>query len=246
MPFSSRTKCWPANPTCRFLNEVAPSWGQINYISNQYCEHTARDSLRLTLRWNWAATSENVPSGQNQISELRNMPTQIYWKFQHQKKNGNFQIKNSDIFHISVQNIDWGGSNENPLCMFLSKNKKNSVYPFKPQFYYINVGFKGSKLNRHDFVILRILTGYILSCHRCKGSSCGQRKFLSDCADAQANLRLRSAHMAEGTFSDVAAQLVYTDDAVIIPLQEFEERLKILLDSWRTDTASCRRNYLCF
>ena len=30
--------------------------------------------------------------------------------------------------------------------MFLSKNKKNDVYPCKPQFYYIKVGFKGVKI----------------------------------------------------------------------------------------------------
>ena len=30
--------------------------------------------------------------------------------------------------------------------MFLSRNKKNNVYPCKPQFYYIKVGFKGIKI----------------------------------------------------------------------------------------------------
>ena len=30
--------------------------------------------------------------------------------------------------------------------MFSSKNKKNNVYPCKPQFYYIKVGFKGVKI----------------------------------------------------------------------------------------------------
>ena len=35
-----------------------------------------------------------------------------------------------------------GGSNEYPQSMFLSRNKKNDVYPCKPQFYYIKVGFK--------------------------------------------------------------------------------------------------------
>ena len=35
------------------------------------------------------------------------MPIQIYWKFYYQNKE-NFQIKNSDIFHISAQNIDCG------------------------------------------------------------------------------------------------------------------------------------------
>ena len=65
-------------------------------------------------------------------------------------KNENFQIKNSDIFHISDQNIDCGyslepprrgGSNEYPQSMFLSKNKNINVYPCKPQFYYIKVGY---------------------------------------------------------------------------------------------------------
>ena len=49
------------------------------------------------------------------------------------QKKENFQIKNSDIFHISAQNIDCGyssepphrgGFNEYPQSMFLSKNKK--------------------------------------------------------------------------------------------------------------------------
>ena len=38
------------------------------------------------------------------------------------------------------------GSNEYPQSMFLSRNKKNSVYPCKPQFYCIKVGFKGLKI----------------------------------------------------------------------------------------------------
>ena len=57
----------------------------------------------------------------------------------------------SDIFHISAQNIDCGyslepppegGSNVCPQSMLLSRNKKNNVYSCKPQFYYIQVGFK--------------------------------------------------------------------------------------------------------
>ena len=54
-------------------------------------------------------------------------------------------MKNSDIFHISAQNIDcWGGSNEYPQSMFLSRNKKNNVYPCIPQFYYIKKTRGGS------------------------------------------------------------------------------------------------------
>ena len=39
-----------------------------------------------------------------------------------------------------------GGSNEYHNLCFLSRNKKNNVYPCKPQFYYIKVGFKGVKI----------------------------------------------------------------------------------------------------
>ena len=71
------------------------------------------------------------------------------------KKKKKKQIKNSDIVHISAQNIDCryslepprrGSSNEYPQSMFLSRNKKVNVYPCKPQFYYIKVGFKGVKI----------------------------------------------------------------------------------------------------
>ena len=61
----------------------------------------------------------------------QNMPIQEYWKFHHQKLK---VFRYSDIFHISAQN------------MFLKRNKKNNVYPCKPQFNYIKVGFKGVKI----------------------------------------------------------------------------------------------------
>ena len=60
----------------------------------------------------------------------------------------------NDNFHISAQNIDCGysleppqrgGSNEYPQCMFLSRNKKNNLYPCKPQFYYKKSGVLGGQ-----------------------------------------------------------------------------------------------------
>ena len=53
----------------------------------------------------------------------------------------------------SIEPPQTDGSNEYPQSMFLSRNKKNNVYPCKPQFYHIKVGFKGSKLYRHVFVM---------------------------------------------------------------------------------------------
>ena len=76
-------------------------------------------------------------------------------KFLPPKKKEHFQMKNSDICHTPAQNIDCGyslepprrgGSNEYPQSMFLSRNKKNNVYPCKPQFSYIKVGLKGVKI----------------------------------------------------------------------------------------------------
>ena len=47
--------------------------------------------------------------------------------------NENFRIKNSDIFHISAQNIDCGYSLEPPRQ---GRNKKTNVYPWKPVLLY--------------------------------------------------------------------------------------------------------------
>ena len=107
--------------------------------------------LNIVAKSNPICWSSNVAKS-NPIcwsSDYENTPIQI------PPKTENFQIKKSDIFHISAQNIDcWysleppqrGGSNEYPQSMFLSRNKKNNVYPCKPQFYYIKVGFKGIKI----------------------------------------------------------------------------------------------------
>ena len=89
------------------------------------------------------------------IDHYENTPIQIHckcyrWKYE------NIKMKNCDIFLIFAQNIDlgyslepprWGGSNEYPQSMFSTRNKKNNVYPYKPQFYYIKVGFK-----KHHFI----------------------------------------------------------------------------------------------
>ena len=87
------------------------------------------------------------------MTHYENTPIQIYRISP--PKTENFPIKYSDIFHISTQNIDCGyslepprrgGSNEYSQSMFSSRNKENNVYPYKPQFYYLKVGFKGVKI----------------------------------------------------------------------------------------------------
>ena len=81
-----------------------------------------------------------------------------------QPKKEIFQIKKklrycSDIVHIKTQIVgiqrggcngypppQRGGSNEYPQSIIFSRNKKNNIYPCKPQFYYIKVGFTGVKI----------------------------------------------------------------------------------------------------
>ena len=44
-----------------------------------------------------------------------------------------------------------GGSKEYPQSMFLSRNNKNNVYSYEPQFFFIKVGFKGVKIIKACF-----------------------------------------------------------------------------------------------
>ena len=47
--------------------------------------------------------------------------------------------------------------------MFLSRNKKNNVYPCKPRFYYIKVGFKGVSIIKACFRDDWILSSIVIT-----------------------------------------------------------------------------------
>ena len=89
----------------------------------------------------------------NALIRYINTPIQTHWKL-HQQKWIILDTKKSDTLHISAPNIDCeyslepprrGCYNEYSQSMFWNRNKKNNVYPCKPQFYYIKVGFKGGQ-----------------------------------------------------------------------------------------------------
>ena len=78
-----------------------------------------------------------------------------------------FSLKKSDNFHITalvklgftgVYIIFLISAQKHRLWVLVgtasSEIKKNNVYPCKPQFYYIKVGFKVVKIYRHVFVII--------------------------------------------------------------------------------------------
>ena len=79
-----------------------------------------------------------------------------------QPKKENFQIKNSDIFHISSQNIDCGnslepprrgGSNGYPQSMFLANYEKIMYTPVNLGFTILKWSLRLSKLCRRVFVM---------------------------------------------------------------------------------------------
>ena len=121
----------------------------MSIIEIQVMQSCFSDTLKQLYLFHWyVAVAQNI-SHTIAITETRLFK---YIENFTTKKGIFFFIKTSYIFHISVQNIDCGyslepplrgGSNEYTQSLFLSRNKKNNVYPCKPQFYYIKVGFKG-------------------------------------------------------------------------------------------------------
>ena len=118
------------------------------------------------------------------------------------------------FFYIFAQTIDCGyslepprrgGSKEYSQSMFLSRNKKNNVYPCKLKFFQHISWLMGSTLYRHVSVmsrnLIRIFTWRILDSQGCKLFLYADNEDCSDCSDAQAALGLRWAHMSEGMFS---------------------------------------------
>ena len=105
---------------------------------------------------------EFCPLSAQRILHYENTPVQIYWKFHHQKTQ-DFSDKNSDIFHISAQNIDCGyslepprrgGSNGYPQSLFWAEIRKIMYTPVNPSFIIQRWGLRGSKLYRYVFVML--------------------------------------------------------------------------------------------
>ena len=64
-----------------------------------------------------------------------------------------------------------------------------------------NAPSKDSDQSAHSRSLIRIFTGRIFDSQGCKASPWGQRRLLSDCVDAQADLSLRWTHITEGTFA---------------------------------------------
>ena len=102
----------------------------------------SRQQLRYQISSHYSETESKL--------YYENTPIQIYWKF-YPPKNENFQIKKSNIFLISAQNIDCvyslesprrggsneyhklhrGGSNEYPQAMFSAEIRK-IMYMYTP------------------------------------------------------------------------------------------------------------------
>ena len=114
-----------------------------HYMSN----NTGKGAMMIMCYfWNMKTQSRYSKTS---MTRYENTPIQIYWNFTTKKwKLSDKKFWYSSYFcckhklWVFVRTV----SNENPQSMFLSRNMKNSVYPCKPQFYYIKVGFKRVKI----------------------------------------------------------------------------------------------------
>ena len=127
----------------------------------EFCRRTVQQTIGIPMRSNYSSSLADfflytrIKQSLYKVSYITKTYLFKYTENFSTKKNENFQTKKSDTFQISAQNIDcgyslepprWGGSNEYPQSMLLSRDKKNNVYPCKPQFYYLKVGFKVFKI----------------------------------------------------------------------------------------------------
>ena len=68
------------------------------------------------------------------------------WKLLNKKLRNFSYFCSKHRLWVLVRTARRGSSDKYSQSMFLSKIKKNNVYPCKPQFYYTKVGFKGIKI----------------------------------------------------------------------------------------------------
>ena len=121
----------------RWYVNISHSSGMVMAFLQGSVERQERETDRRNKRrTEWVLA---VASSQRTIKHYENTPFEIYRKFHLQK----LKIFNSDIFHISAQNIDcgysleppqWGGSTEYPHSMFWAEIRKIINTPVNPSF----------------------------------------------------------------------------------------------------------------
>ena len=145
-PSQPSESCWARSvylTTLFFLDRFSP------LAVNQYCAHSFTRNWQLLFlnqrkrendrkKFSWPISTKECcrPGGDRTLFYFTNFITETrLFKYieNFTSKNGKFSDKNSDISHISAQNIYCGyslepprrgGSNEYPQSMFLSRNKK--------------------------------------------------------------------------------------------------------------------------
>ena len=110
----------------------------------------------------------------------------------------------TEASHVKTDLLGLMPANANPLLGFLAL--RVAISESIP----LNMcASEDSDQPAHSRSLIRIFTGRILDSQGCKVSSCGQRRPWSDCADAQADLSLRWAHVRRFVFSPL--QLISAD-----------------------------------
>ena len=123
---------WEWDPV---MHNKSTPWSNFDWYRAQHGVMNIHNDMTLT----------NIQCGRILVTlndHYENTPNEIYWKFYHQKMKKKSD-KNSDIFHISAQNIDCGysleppqrgGSNEYHNLCFWAEIRKIMYTPVNPSF----------------------------------------------------------------------------------------------------------------
>ena len=145
---NTREAIWPSN-----FFEVGGIMSQTTYLRTCSTDNSDKPAHSHSLIRNFIGRILNYQGCKflhadygDQTAEIHyeNMPIHIYRKF-HLPNQKKIQTKKLFCFsYFCSKHRLWVlVRTASAQSMFLSRNKKNKVYPCKPQFYYIKVGFKG-------------------------------------------------------------------------------------------------------
>ena len=119
-----------------------PITARYRFIKNAYWNAYWVFYIPLRDDTNWPTRADVLLKQSTSQDHNENTPIQIFRKF-HLQKLKIFRYKDSDIFHISAQNIDFGyslepprrgGSNEYPQSIFWAEIWKIMYTPVNPSF----------------------------------------------------------------------------------------------------------------
>ena len=140
--------------------------------------------------------------------------TALRWSLSHTRTEKSHSLSQSDLvlgllFWESLNTLEWTDEQRRPWSACQYTQDDQTSYMYKGHFLRLQIKWSPQS-DQREFVVRRkklCIHGY---------PECAKGRFWSACANAQADLNLRWAHMTESTFSDVPDRIICnTSDCVM-------------------------------